>query len=375
MKRMQLLFIAISCLLVACNDKSNVDNVEPITQNVMRKVPTPFLFTLTESEQDKIAAEFAQLCSDTYFLATSTKNLDFDDTEPFVNIAFRKDDLEESKCFVDGLSIAQSIQSNNKLLEYLNTSCANNYLTLHAYIPYWQKNLSSSKLIEEEIYIVNALYQKALGSDIKNFRYKASYVISKGAVNPSDMIIDEEFAQNHITCILSFRDYIANWEHFGIGSQSISDPLIRSFVSFVGNGCQSYEQVEKVIDEYYPSSKYGIIFEIKYGKRFLKNPCRDIYNHFCRLKPINKPSDTYNIDLEIFKEEDPYHVSWSPFEKEKDIQVIKVIDNPLALDLAGYIFPIEEQILHLDKTTIFIPKQLCTYSSTFNGLTFKAYEK
>lgn len=375
MKRMQLLFIAISCLLVACNDKSNVDNVEPITQNVMRKVPTPFQFTLTESEQDKIAAEFAQLCSDTYFLATSTKNLDFDDTEPFVNIAFRKDDLEESKCFVDGLSIAQSLQSNNKLLEYLNTSCANNYLTLHAYIPYWQKNLSSSKLIEEDIYIVNALYQKALGSDIKNFRYKASYVISKGAVNPSDMIIDEEFAQNHITCILSFRDYIANWKHFGIGSQSISDPLIRSFVSFVGNGCQSYEQVEKVIDEYYPSSKYGIIFEIKYGKRFLENPCQDIYNHFCRLKPINKPSETYNIDLEIFKEEDPYHVSWSPFEKEKDIQVIKVVDNPLALDLEGYIFPVEEQILHLDKTTIFIPKQLCTYSSTFNGLTFKAYEK
>ena len=134
-------------------------------------------------------------------------------------------------------------------------------------------------------------------------------------------------------------------------------------------------QVEKVIDEYYPSSKYGIIFEIKYGKRFLENPCQDIYNHFCRLTPINKPSETYNIDSEIFKEEDPYHVSWSPFEEGKDLQVIKVVDNPLALDLEGYIFPVEEQILHLDKTTIFIPKQLCSYSSTLNGLTFKAYEK
>lgn len=94
--------------------------------------------------------------------------------------------------------------------------------------------------------------------------------------------------------------------------------------------------------------------------------CDDRYNRFCKLKIHKKATDLLMYEFES----DPYHTTWIPYDVS-GTQCIKIIDNPLRIDLTGYYFPIEETKISVEDIQIVIPEQICKYNKEKDAIFLK----
>ncbi|MBR0295856.1 MAG: hypothetical protein IJQ95_00480 [Paludibacteraceae bacterium] len=360
----KIVFLSILLLgLVSCTTSDLLDTSssnKPSLKNVA--LPPSFQFTMSHEIQDEIAYYIANACTDQAFMSGLQNYVDTISSSPYFDVVFSAD--TDDALTEQGRLL---MEDSHELAELICGVCADNYLRLNLYIPNSSEILQSYDGVDD-IYIVNALYREALdivddSADI----YTTAYVISNGTVNEQHIPIDEDFANQHLTIVLSFRDEIVNWHHFSKGNQSYSDLLLRYAISFVGFSSTNAEDIESELHQYY-NCGVGIRFSIEYGKRLPHRQCDDRYNKFCRLKVIRNID---NIQWTQYEEWDPYHTAWIFVDYENSLHKVYVNDNPWYLDLRGYDFYIQEQFIYDETLTLYIPQQICTYSEEDNALCFQ----
>ena len=362
MKTKLLFLICLLMCLAACSTSESFDSHEErIFPKRSVALSPEFQFTMDQETQDDIAYCIANACTDYAFVNGLQNYIDTIHSSPYMDVIFSAD--EDDDLTEQGRSIMECC---SELSDLIYGVCAANYLRLNLYIPNSAEVLQSYNG-HDDIYIVNALYHEALDVvDDSLGIYRTAYIVSNGIAYEMHEQIDESFANQHLTIVLSFRDEIVNWLHFSKGSQSYSDLLLRNAISFVGFGCATEEEVDYALTTYYGSGDCGLKFEIQYGKR-VNGVCDDSSNRFCGLKLVRHLND---IPWTSYTEYDPSHTGWMLMDYDQSLQKVYIEDNPLSLDLNGYDFFLNEMTIEDGDISILIPQQICYYSEEHNALCF-----
>lgn len=347
--------------LFSCSSKTQVDEVYgKEVSRVANYVAPQFSFPISHDEQDELVRQFAEICC---IPAVNSLLLSPEQYNYQCHSLFNIDNEDE---YVILETILNEF-GNDQFEEIIARLCTENYLNFNVYIPHYT-DYFATLVTDEPIYIVNALYQDALQSVLVEFEenqtyeYKVAYIVQNGEAIETDMWISEEFCENNIVYIISFRDEIVNWNHFAKGTQSISDWLITRSVEYQGFGCVVSEDLLS-----YDGFTYdAIAAPILYGKKFMRRPCNNKYNKFCKF---GKPETiVHNQELFEFTDFDPYQTAWVAVNEDDTIQYIPITSNPNQFDLEGNDFYVKDTILELDNGThLYIPSHISTYDPSRNA--------
>ena len=364
-------------LLFSCtNERNDVLTEDQSSKACIKKTASNgFSLGLTNEDQDALALEFSTLFSNEDCIDLCRTYLG-ESGDRFIHIKldpnwFYEDTTSESE--LPQLLYDQLLTYDNGFFAgQLEHICYDNYLRLNVYIPnsyYTLLNYSTN----DDIYVFNALYRDAL-IPTEDYRYKASYVITNGQVNPADTIVSEDFANQHLCLFLSFRDRIFSWEHFSTGTQSLSDPLIESFVHFSGYGCTDRTEIDNELADNYNLNPEYERAEVRVGIRNEIGKCVLAFG-LCITIPL--PVNVY-LDEEMFQEfveeNDPYRTIWMPIYPHSEEQYIKVTSNELDLDLRGSTLPVSEQRIKVCGDSIYIPAQCASYSESMESYIIRTFD-
>lgn len=347
--------------LFSCSSKTQVDEVNgKEVSRVANYVAPQFSFPISHDEQDELVRQFAEICC---IPAVNSLLLSLEQYNYQCHSLFNIDNEDE---YVILETILNEF-GNDQFEEIIARLCTENYLNFNVYIPHYT-DYFATLVTDEPIYIVNALYQDALQSVLvelgenQTYEYKVAYIVQNGEAIETDMWISEEFCENNIVYIISFRDEIVNWNHFAKGTQSVSDWLISCTVEYQGFGCVTSNDLFSY-DEFNPGK---IVIPILHGKKTFRQPCNEKYDKFCKL---GKP-ETLFYNLELFEDIDfdPYNTSWLAMDEDNTTQYIPITSNANQLDLEGHDFYVKDTILELDNGThLYIPSHISTYDPNRNA--------
>lgn len=370
-----LLFILLSIVLISCSTEI-AEQEEVKTQKFQVKGSSTF--PLDFEQQDQLFKDFLTVCTypdfNKYIIGIDTDSITVQKRRhALLNSVIAEEELDSDTEYKENTYKALlEILENNQNDIFSNTIeryCTANYLNFNVYIPHSKSAIDNYK-DGDPIYVVNALYQDALGKHIIReyldndgevvpiYSYTSNYVIQNNNIEWTNVDITEDFCLSHLVYFVSFRDEIVNWNHFAKGKQSISDWLIANTIEYKGYGCTTFDEL--MTNGY---SKSGLILPILHSKKsFDRKNCDERYDHFCKFgKPTELSYGGLNME-DFLHDSDPYRTSWLELDFSSNKQYISIIKDG-GLDLEGHDFYIQDTTLKTDDglITIYIPRQVSQY--------------